>query len=76
MSKLHSLIRSAIKHKGSQAKLAADAGCSQQQIAYLLTAKKITGDMALAIDKATDGQVSKHDLRPDLFGEKPQAEAA
>lgn len=68
--KLHSLIEQAVKLHGSQKKLAVEAGCSQQQIAYLLKAPSISVEMALRIDKATDGKVSKHDLRPDFYGER------
>lgn len=60
-------IERAIQLKGSQEKLAEAAGCSQQQISYLLKdAKTITPEMAVAIDRATDGEVSKFTLRPDL----------
>lgn len=60
-------IERAVQIKGSQEKLAEAAGCSQQAISFLLNeAKSITPEMALAIDRATDGQISKFVLRPDL----------
>lgn len=66
-------IRRAIKQHGSQAKLAQAAGCSQQQISYLLTdAERISAEMAAAIERATEGHVTRHDLRPDLFGPAPK----
>jgi DNA-binding transcriptional regulator YdaS (Cro superfamily) len=61
-------INHAVRIHGSQARLADAVGCSQQQISYLLTAKKITAEMALKLDAATGGEVSKHVLRPDIFG--------
>jgi DNA-binding transcriptional regulator YdaS (Cro superfamily) len=62
------LIERAVEIKGSQAKLAADAGCSQQQISYLLNeANAITAEMAIAIDKATEGVIARGALRPDIF---------
>lgn len=61
-------VERAIRHHGSQAKLAEAIGCSQQQISYLLKAKSITAEMAKAIDDSTGGQVSRHMLRPDIFG--------
>lgn len=61
-------IERAIRLKGSQVKLAAEMGCSQQQISYLLNAKKISAEMAKSLDEATDGAVSRHILRPDIFG--------
>lgn len=68
MVTLRDKIENAIGHYGSQAKLAEAMGCSQQQIAYLLKASSITAEMSLKIDAATNGKVSKHDLRPDIFG--------
>lgn len=60
-------IERAVQFKGSQEKLAEAAGCSQQQISYLLNeAKTITPEMAIAIDRATGGEISKFALRPDL----------
>lgn len=60
-------IETAVEHFGSQEKLAAAIGCSQQQISYLLKAKSISADMAKKIHDATKGKVSKHVLRPDIF---------
>ena len=71
MPTLNSYIKTAIDQFGSQAKLAEEVGCTQQQIAYLLKATSISVEMAAKIDKATGGAVSKHDLRPDFFGEAP-----
>jgi DNA-binding transcriptional regulator YdaS (Cro superfamily) len=71
MPNLKSHIERAIGHYGSQAKLAEAMGCSQQQIAYLLKASSISAEMALKIDAATNGEVSKHKLRPDIFGKAP-----
>ena len=61
-------IKRAIDLHGSQARLAKAMGCSQQQIAYLLRAKTISAKMAKALDEATAGEVSRHALRPDIFG--------
>lgn len=76
MADLHSHIARAVELLGSQAKLAQAAGCSQQYISWLLADEKrrISAEMALAFDKATDGTVSKHDLRLDIFG--PASEAS
>lgn len=61
-------IRRAIEIVGSQEKLAEMAGCSQQQISWLLTtAKKVSAEHAVGIERATNGAVVRSDLRPDLF---------
>ena len=68
MENIRPLIEHAVQIHGSQARLAAAMGCSQQQISYLLNAKSITAEMAKALDEVTDGKVSRHELRPDIFG--------
>lgn len=76
MPKLHTLIKRAIDHHGSQAKLAEKMGCSQQQIAYLLKAKSITAEMAMKVDAATGGAIPRHQLRPDIFAAPDMARAS
>jgi DNA-binding transcriptional regulator YdaS (Cro superfamily) len=76
MTDLRSHIQRAVTLRGSQAKLASAMGCSQQQIAYLLKASSITAEMAMKVDEATDGVVSRRHLRPDIFGPEPKVEAA
>lgn len=66
----------AVRIKGSQNRLAEAMGCSQSKVSWLLvTAKEITVEDALLIDRATDGEVSKADLRPDWFS-REQASAS
>lgn len=73
MSNFRNLVARAIQIKGSQQKLADAAGCSQQQIAYLMNeAKGISAEMALKVEKATGGEVTRHDLRPDIYGPAPK----
>jgi DNA-binding transcriptional regulator YdaS (Cro superfamily) len=63
-------VERAIQLVGSQAKLAEKAGCSQQQISYLMNeAGTITAEMALAIERATEGKVTRNQTRPDIFGQ-------
>lgn len=73
MPTLKDHIKRAIELRGSQAKLADAMGCSQQQISYLLKADSITAEMAIKVDLATGGAVSKRDLRPDIFTGSEQA---
>lgn len=73
MPTLKDHIKRAIELRGSQAKLADAMGCSQQQISYLLKADSITAEMAIKVDMATGGAVSKRDLRPDIFSGSEQA---
>jgi len=76
MTDIKPLIERAIDLHGSQARLAQVIGCSQQQISYLLKAPKVTPEFALKLHDATAGAVSKHALRPDIFGAEPIQGAA
>jgi len=67
----------AVLIKGSQRELAEAVGCSQQQISYLLNeADRISGEMALRISRATSGEVTLADLRPDLAPTPSEGQAA
>lgn len=52
----------------------------QQNISsWLHRSRRVPGEFVLAIEQATEGAVSKHDLRPDLYpreGAEPQRGAA
>lgn len=77
MPNVQSLIGRAVASFGSQAKLATEAGCSQQLISQLLNGEVgITAETAIKIDKATGGDISKHELRPDVFGPADAEKAA
>lgn len=55
---------------GSQQALADAIGMSQQGISYVLhAAPRITAEAAVAIERATNGQVRREQLRPDIFGD-------
>lgn len=62
-------IERAIKIAGSQAALARKAGVAQQTISWLLTggAKNVSPSVALKIEKATGGEVTRRDLIPEMF---------
>lgn len=67
--KHRALIRKAIERAGSQAELARRLGLSQQGVSYLLNrAPRVSGEIAVALDKFTGGEIRKEDLRPDIFG--------
>ena len=62
-----SLIDAATAKFGSQAKLAKAAGISQAGISHAKIENRVSAELAVIIDKATNGEVSKSDLRPDLW---------
>lgn len=53
---------------GSQQALADAAGLTQPGVHWLLKGEgKVKPETALAIEAATGGKVTRHDLRPDLY---------
>ncbi len=53
--------------RGSQAKLAKEIGRSQQYISWLLKeADQVSAEVAMEIERATEGDVTAAQLRPDL----------
>jgi len=64
------LIKRAIKKVGSQKKLAEAIGLSQQGVSYLLnSSSRVSAEVAIKIERATAGEISRAELRPDLFSE-------
>lgn len=62
------LVKQAIEIVGGQKALGDKIGHTQQGVGYLLhKSKKVSGEVAVAIDEATEGKISKEALRPDLF---------
>lgn len=58
-------IQKAIEIAGSQEKLGAMIGASQQKISYWLKTGKVAPEFVLPIETKTN--VSRHVLRPDLY---------
>lgn len=62
------LLNRAIAIFGNQSRLADAIGYSQHAVWHALKRGQVSAKMALAIHRATNGKVKKHDLRPDIFG--------
>ena len=62
------LLQSAVVKIGSQAKLARAAGVAQPTLSQAIKLGKVGPKLAIGIDRATEGYVSKSSLRPDLWG--------
>ena len=62
------LVSQAVQLLGSQQKLASAVGRSQNAVFHAKSTGRVTAEMALAIDRATGGAVSRHQLRPDVYG--------
>jgi len=57
----------AVEIAGSEHRLAAAIGYSQHAVWHARRRGRVSAEMAVAIDKFTNGEVPKHALRPDLF---------
>ncbi len=69
-------IKIAVDHCGSQKALADKIGITQPGVSFLLhEAKSISAELAIAIEKATDGKVTREHLRPDIWAPQPEQAA-
>jgi DNA-binding transcriptional regulator YdaS (Cro superfamily) len=68
------LIERAIEILGRQSDLALAIECAQQTVSKLLNNEiRVSAEQAVAIHRATNGRVSKRQLRPDLWSERASA---
>lgn len=77
MSNFRPHVQKAVDMIGSQAALGEAIGESQQYVWHILnSAKSIKAEVAVRIELATNGKVSRSDLRPDIFGPAQSETAA
>ena len=67
------LLKEAIRKAGSQAKLGKAIGKTQNAIHQALKRGSVTAEMAVSIERATEGEIRKEQLRPDLFAQDSAA---
>lgn len=69
--RVRALLEQAIKFAGSQAKLAEACGIKQASIWAAKDNGRVSAELAISIHQATGGEVSAHELRPDLSWPEP-----
>ena len=69
------LVLHAIRLAGSEAKLGEACGVSQTSIWKAKRAGRVSAELAVSIERATNGAVPRWQLRPDLWP-APQDDAA
>jgi DNA-binding transcriptional regulator YdaS (Cro superfamily) len=71
-------IQRAVNIVGSQTALARKLSLSQGRVWQWLNdpSAKVPAERCIAIEQATEGAVTRYELRPDIFGEAPKAAAA
>lgn len=57
----------------SQAELAARLSVTQSAVSQWLRGR-VPAERVIAVEVATDGLVSRHELRPDIFGPSPESQ--
>jgi transcriptional regulator with XRE-family HTH domain len=58
----------------TQAEFAKRLGVTQGLVTHWVNGRtRITAERAVQIEQVTDGQVTRHELRPDIFGAHAQA---
>lgn len=65
----------AIEHAGGVAKLASLIGAAPNVVGNWKLRGRVPVERCMAVEAATSGAVTRHDLRPDVFGPAPEAEA-
>lgn len=61
------LIGKAIEFCGSQRQLADRLGCTQALVSMIFNGHRVSAEIAKGIETETNGLVTAHDLRPDIF---------
>ena len=73
------MVRKAVEICGSQKELARRIGGRVKQghvWKWLHETKVLPAERAIQIERATNGRVTRYELRPDIFGEPPEETAA
>lgn len=71
-----SAIQKAVEIVGTQTELARRIGATQGQVSHwVVNLKPVPPGRCIPIERATDGQITRYDLRPDIFGERPSVAA-
>ena len=65
------IIKKAITEAGGIAEMAAKIGVGPTAVSNWQLRKKVPAERCLAIEAATDGAVTRYELRPDVFGAPP-----
>jgi len=73
METIRSLIDAAVARFGSEAKLARAAGVSQPVVNEARKKGRVGPKLAMGVDRATQGDISRCDLRPDLWPREREA---
>lgn len=61
-------LKKAIGILGSQAEAARAVGVKQPSISFIVTkGERVPAEWCIPLERATEGQITRHQLRPDLY---------
>ncbi len=66
----------AVQTLGSQQRLAEALGVYQSFVSKMARTGRVPAERCLAIEMATNGAVTRYELRPDVFGPAPAANSS
>ncbi len=66
-----SAMKRAVAIMGSQQKLAAAIGVYQSFVSRMVITGRVPAERCLPIETATNGAVTRYELRPDVYGADP-----
>ncbi len=69
-------LQRAITIFGSQSALARELKIKPQAVQQWVHRRRVPVERAIQIERATNGRVTRYELRPDIFGEPPEETAA
>jgi DNA-binding transcriptional regulator YdaS (Cro superfamily) len=70
-AKKFSPARKAVRLAGGPSALSRQLGITPQAISRWLARDTVPANWVLSIEELLDGEISRHDLRPDVFGYQP-----
>jgi DNA-binding transcriptional regulator YdaS (Cro superfamily) len=56
---------------GGQSALARKLGCTPQAVSKMCSTGRVPAERVLPVEAATEGRVTRHELRPDLYPAEP-----
>ncbi len=66
------ILRAVAIHGGRKRAFAESLGITPQMLNHWLARKRVPAEYCIAVEKATQGIVTRYDLRPEVFGDKPE----
>lgn len=70
---MNTSIERAVQIVGSQSEVARQVGVKPQSVQQWVSSGRVPPHWCLTLERITNKQITRYDLRPDVFGEKAPA---